>query len=92
MGAFHYILENGTKDDWERIKRENPNKWALLTDVKYDNEQSIIGFNLIALTTRAERDIFLDRYFNEPKRITTVRTTYADWTTGNTDDELGMCN
>ena len=88
---FNYQLENGTREDWERIKREYPDKWALLTDVKYDDEQQIIGFNLITVTTRAERDKILEKYFNEPKRITTVRTTYADWTTHNTEGELDLC-
>ena len=92
MSVFTYILENGTKEDWERIKKENPNKWALMTDVKYDKELSIIGFNLIAVTTIEERDRIIHEYFHAPKHITYVRTTYADWTTGNTDEELDVCN
>ena len=78
MSNFHYILENGTKEDWERIKKENPNKWAIITNMKYNKNKELVNFNLIAICTVEERTEYLRELFNSNIEFETVRTTSSE--------------
>lgn len=71
---LNYIKRNGTLKDWKQLQEEYPDKWAIITNMKYNKNQELIRFDLIAICTVDERTEYLRKLFKENIEFETVRT------------------
>ena len=67
MSKFKYMIENGTKKDWEMIQEKYPDMWAFMTKVKYDEDDNMlfeiyIDFKIIDSLRLIINDLFNEIY------------------------------
>ena len=79
MSKFKYMIDNGTKKDWELIQKKYPDMWTFMTDVKRDEDLNIIHFNLLEIVPFEKQGETLAKYVGKTNStLSFVRTTYAD--------------
>ena len=79
MSKFKYMIENGTKKDWKMIQEKYPDMWAFMTKVKYDEDDTIVHFNLLEIVPWEKLGETTRKYLGKVDgRLYFIRTTYAD--------------
>lgn len=76
---FNYELENGINEDWLKIQEKYLDMWAFMTKVKYDEDDTIVHFNLLEIVPWEKLGETTRKHLGKVDgRLYFIRTTYAD--------------
>lgn len=69
------MLEMNKVYTWDIIASTYPNMWAFITDVKRHNGE-ITSCRLLAISSKDDKVIYLQKYFNSNIKFECCRTTF----------------
>lgn len=61
---------------WEELTKQYPNQWAFISNVKRNNNDEIISFELLKVCPKSEKSKWLSYYMNGTVKFECVRTTF----------------
>ena len=65
-----------TKFTWADIERQYPNKWAFIKNVKRNENNDIVSFELLKICDKSEKAKWFALYMKEDYKFECIRTTW----------------